>query len=465
MKKNYQLFGLLSTYAVILIFSIFFFDGTGDSGDSIMHYLFAKFAPKHPMLYFNHWAKPLFVLLASPFAQFRFTGIKIFNSIVSLFTLFFTYKTAQKLNINNAFISTIILFCSPLYFVLTFSGLTEPLFGLVLIISIYLLLIERTIIACILISFHPFVRSEGLIIIGIFGLYLLIKKEWKLIPLLLCGHLVYSIIGFLVHGDLLWVFNKIPYAHLSSLYGDGKLFHFVSQMNYVVGIPIYVLLGLGIVSIVLSILKKEINLELLVLILFGFLSFFVAHSLFWYLGIFGSMGLKRVLVGILPLTSIISLIGFNFLTETFIQEKSKIKLGLQSLIILYIIIFPLTPNPAAIKWDVEMKLSKDQQLAHEVANFITQQNLSNQRFVFAHPYLSEVLNIDYFDNNQSVLLSQHFRNQLKKGDIIIWDDWFGYVENSITKEQLDDDIQLTNLHHFSIKDKGRSIQFAIYQKK
>ena len=74
---------------------------------------------------------------------------------------------------------TIILIFTPTYYVLTFSGLTEPLFALILIIGTYLCAKEKHASASILISFLPFVRSEGLIILGVFGFYFIIvlKKE------------------------------------------------------------------------------------------------------------------------------------------------------------------------------------------------------------------------------------------------------------------------------------------------
>ena len=89
--KNNQIYVLLFIYLIIVTTIIILFEGTGRSGDSIHHYLFAKFAPLHPKLFFNHWAKPLYVLLASPFAQFGFIGVKIFNATVSMFTIFFTF--------------------------------------------------------------------------------------------------------------------------------------------------------------------------------------------------------------------------------------------------------------------------------------------------------------------------------------------------------------------------------------
>ena len=461
--KNNQIFVLLFIYVIIATLTIIFFDGTGDSGDSIHHYQFAKLAPLHPELFFNHWAKPLYVLLASPFAQFTFIGVKIFNSIVSLLTIFFTFKIAQKLNINNAIIGAIILIFSPLCFVLTFSGLTEPLFALFISIGLYTILVKKPIISCLLISFLPFIRSEGLIIIGVFGLYFLLKRKWKLIPFLLFGHIVYSIAGFFVFNDLLWVFNKIPYAHMSSTYGSGELSHFVTQLMYVIGVPIYILFWSGVLIIIWKSIKNRISIEIQILVFLGFFSFFIAHSLFWYLGIFNSMGLNRVIIGVAPLISIISLIGFNFLTDEIFKNKRIPNLIFQGLLIGYILIFPFTSNPAAINWERDLSLSKDQQSANQIADLISHNRGSNQRFVFAHPYLSEVLKIDHFDDTKRLELTADFMNHIKSGDIVIWENWFAVVEHGVTKEYLDTNTELTCLHNISVWDQGREILYSVYQ--
>ena len=442
-----------------------FFDGTGGSGDSIHHYLFAKFAPQHPTLYFDHWAKPIYVLLASPFAQFGFTGVKVFNTITSLITIYLTYRISQKLMLKNEIISALILILSPLCFILTFSGLTEPLFAMFLCFGIYAILSKKLIIATITISFLPFVRSEGLIIIGIFGLYFLLKKEWKLIPLLLFGHLFYSFAGLLVSDDLLWVFNKIPYARLSSTYGNGRLFHFVDQLNYVIGVPIYALFWLGVISIIWKSIKKRISIEIQVLIFISFFAFFIAHTLFWYLGIFSSMGLKRVFIGVAPLISIIALIGFNFITEELFKPKRTVKLISQYLLIASIIIFPFTSNPAAIDWTTDLSLSKDQETAQKVTTLIAPLRQANQCIIYSQPYMSVTLNIDHFDTNQHLDLSKESIKKIKKGDLIIWENWFAVVENGITKKILDDDNTLKKAHEVSVWDDGREIKYAVYIKK
>jgi len=463
-KKNF-IFIILSFYVIAAVFTILFFNGTGGDGDSILHFLFAKFAFQHPELFFNHWAKPIYVLLVSPFAQFGFTGVKVFNSTASLFTIFFTYKTAQKLNLKNATVSAIILIFSPLYFVLTFSGLTEPLFALFVIISLYLTLKHKYISASIIVSFLPFVRSEGLIILGIFGLYFLWKKQWKILPLLLVGHIVYSITGFFVYHDFLWIFDRIPYARLSSTYGSGKPFHFVTNLITITGVPIYILFWFGFVSIIIKLIKKKISSEIFILVFLGFLSFFIAHSLFWYLGIFNSMGLIRVMISIIPLVAIISLLGFDLLTENIFRNNKSVKLVAQGIFITYILIFPFTSNPSAIHWKSEMNLSVDQQAVNEVASYIQKNLGTNHRFVYAHPYLSKALNIDHFDVNKRIELTKDYMKKTKQGDIIIWENWFAVVEQDISKKSLDDNAGLTKLFHLNTTDKNRKIIYSVYKRK
>ena len=464
-NKNYAIILLLSFYFLASILIVLLFDGTGErgSGDSILHYLYSKYALSDPSLFFNHWAKPMFVFFSFPFAQFGIVGIKFFNIIVAAFTLFFTYKTAKELNYKNAIIASIILLFTPLYFILIFSGLTEILFSLFLIYCTYQFVKKKYLLGTIIISFLPFIRSEGLIIIGIFGFFLLIKKEWKIIPYLIFGHVIYSLLGYFYYNDILWVFTKIPYAKLSSTYNSGELFHFANQLFYVVGAPIYLFFVLGIISIIKDyfINHKTLFNETSLLIFGSFLSYFVAHSLFWYLGIFNSMGLKRVLIAVAPLIAIITLIGYNFVTENISNKKYKLKKIVQALVLIIIILFPFSSNKSAINWDKDFRLVKSQKLVMDVAEYL-KTNVKNTVYIYSDPYLSELLNINHFDKKIRKGLSlQNFR-QLKNNEIIIWDNWFGVIEHGISEEKIRSLPNLKELKNFEIKDGGREIKFILF---
>ena len=456
---------MLFIYAALAAWTIIYFDGTGDTGDSISHYLFAKYAPKHPELYFDHWAKPVFVLLASPFAQFGFTGMKIFNSCVVLLTIFTTYHIAKTLKFRNAIIVSFILICTPLYFTLTFSGLTEPLFALVVSISILLLLKDKYVAASILISFLPFIRSEGLFFIGIFAIYFAFKCKWKMLPLLVVGHLIYSFLGYFIHHDLLWVIREIPYAHLDSIYGKGTLFHFSEKLYYLLGLPIYFLFVIGLIAIYWDAIKKKSNLNEQVLLALGFLTFFIAHSLFWFLGIFGSMGLLRVFICVMPIIALVALKGYNFITETVLGQLKLPQLIFKALLIVCVIIFPFTSNKAALNFNRDFSISQEQLLVQQMADFSIKNYGTKQTYVCAHPYFSLALSIDPFDKTKMVDWNESNLLNLQSGSLLIWDSHFALIDLGVTKQIIDSDSSFVNIYNASKIDQGKEILMSMYLKK
>lgn len=449
---------LLGLQVFISVFVISYFDGTGDSGDSIYHYLYSKYAPQNPVLYFDHWAKPFFTLLASPFAQFGIGGMKVFNASLFWLTCFVTVKTTQKLGIKNSWVTILILMFTPLYFVLTYSGLTEPLFALMSISGLYFISKRQNLIGSILISLLPFVRSEGLIIIGVFAVYFVYKKEWTNLIALTVGHILYSFAGYFIYKDILWVFTKIPYAKVSSIYGQGSLTHFIEQLYFSTGLPIYILFWLGSLTGLWLTIKKEITSEKLLLVYGCFFGFFVAHTLFWNLGIFNSMGLKRVLICIFPFLAIIGVIGMNYIIENTPSKLKRIPYIFFSILLLYVVIAPFTKSPSSVKWEKEMFLAQDQKVCKEVAEYILENKFNlTKRLLYIHPYLSESMNHDHFDPQKHIFLDQEAVLASNKNDIIIWDNWFCPVETNLHKEFLDRQKKSTLIHeiikegsHFSI---------------
>jgi hypothetical protein len=467
--KQNEIFILLLFYSIVATVILFLFNGTGEngSGDSVLHYLYAKYAISDTSLFFNHWAKPVFVLLSFPFAQFGFIGIKIFNIVVTFFTLLYTYKLAVTLNLKHPILAPLTLLFTPLFFVLTFSGLTEPLFALFTILSTYLFAKNKYFVGVIILSFLPFVRSEGLIMIGVFNFYLLIKKKWKLIKLFSVGHIFYSIVGYFYYHDILWVFNKIPYAKLSSTYGSGKLTHFVHQLFYVVGAPIYILLVVGLLTVVSSFFidsKKSFFTITNTLILGGFLSFFIAHSLFWYLGIFNSMGLKRVLISVAPFIAIIALIGFNLLTENKLLKNKILKTSTKAVLIIGLLFLPFSGNKAAINWKNDFSLSASQNLANECVSYINTIKSTHTTFIFSAPYLSELLDINYFDKTIRRSLSNESLDDIKPNEIVIWDSWFGVVENGITEDEIRSNLNLSEIKTFRTMVGNREVSYILFKK-
>ncbi|MEI6409125.1 MAG: hypothetical protein WCR52_07070 [Bacteroidota bacterium] len=453
---------LLFVYAAISGFTIFYFDGTGDAGDSVFHYLYAKYAPLHPDLYFDHWAKPVFVLLSSPFAQFGFMGMKVFNALVSLGTIYMTWRTADQLYGRPTLPAALMLMCAPLFFILTFSGLTEPLFALFVISGVHLAARKQFLSAGLLISFLPFVRSEGLLFMGVFGLYFLFLKQLRYLPTLLVGHLAYSIAGYFVFHDLLWVFNKIPYARMGSIYGKGDFTHFIPQLFYAVGFTVYGLFIIGLMTTCWKLLKGRLNPERSMLVLGGFSCFFAFHSLAWHLGIFNSMGLTRVFVGVMPLMALLALDGYQSL-GALVENRGKLNVVVPALLTALIVVLQFTGSPSAVHLK-DLRLNKDQLTANRVADFIRHSEYGGRRVAHAHPYLSMALGIDHFDSAQFMDLKPDVFEQLKFGEVVIWDSWFAVVEQNITLEMLEKRVDLQKVFEASEPDRDRKVQYVVFVK-
>ena len=137
-------------------------DNTYDNGDSITHYAISRYSWQHMYLLFDNWGKPVFTILSSPFSQFGWKGMTFFNSLTGVITTCLVAQIIDKLKWNISPYCALLLFFIPNFPLALNSGLTEPLYALVLTLTIYLIVIERYAWVAIAISFLPFVRSEGL---------------------------------------------------------------------------------------------------------------------------------------------------------------------------------------------------------------------------------------------------------------------------------------------------------------
>jgi hypothetical protein len=435
---------------------IFIADGTADEGDSIMHYLYARHAFEYPQNFLNQWAKPVYVLVVAPVAQLGFQAVKLLNLLLSCGTLWLTLKTAKKTGLRDPWMSIILTAFAPLFIIVTLSGLTEPLFAFWMIAGIYGIIAGYRKTAIIALSFLPFIRSEGLIILCVLLLYLLVKKWFKLMPLLLTGHLFYALVGLPLFKDPLWVFTQLSYATLHSAYGKGHWTDFFKGMPGIIGWPIYILLIIGMLYglylfIAKYILKrKEIITDEELFLIYGcFLGNFIGHTAFWALGIFNSFGLLRVMIGVVPLMGLISLRGLDLIAHSF---RSRV---LKFLILFYVMVFPFSGNHYSFKWKRDFSLKADQKAELKMADYVKKNypDYKNHVFYYEACWVSVVLDINHFDEKRHKRFLNSFEeNNFPDQCFLVWDDWFARVEGRVELQQLLDDPRFELLQSFEEKD-------------
>jgi len=131
-------------------------------------------------------------------------------------------------------------------------------------------------------------------------------------------------------------------------------------------------------------------------------------------------------------------------------------------VLIYLVVFPFTSNPAAFHWKKQFQLLPDQEAAQALAEHIKQTDLSDKSFVYAHPYLSEVLALDHFDTAHVKQLNTEKLTQLRENEIVIWDNWFSVVELGLTKEFMNEQTQLKRMEEF--KTPNGEVFFVVYKR-
>lgn len=288
-----------------------------DEGDGLQHFATAQEAWNRPELFVDHWGKPFFILFSSGFAQFGFYGYITFNILVFALSCVVAFRVMQKYHVNVFIMSLIpfILLSIPAYSNGVIGGMTEPFFSLLLLLMLWCSVNEKWLWFAILASFTPFARNEGLMIVMGAAVYLLFLKQWKHVPFLVLGFVLYMIVGWILVDQPLWYFENDPHP-AASIYGSGPWDTYLRNADEHLGVVCMVLGLPALVGWFLLVRKRFFGKDAL---LFGFytaiyLGIIVVHSYLWAKGLKGSLGLSRLAtLGLVPFV-VLLLIGVNRIT-------------------------------------------------------------------------------------------------------------------------------------------------------
>ncbi len=468
-SKKHLLFLFLILFATIQLVLVLLSDTVYGYGgnDNTGHFQIARYSFKYPKLLLDLWGKPVFTALSAPFAQFGYSAAKIFNIIAAVLTLFISAKTAEKLFPKSSLFTVVFIAFAPVYFLLSTSFLTEILFSLILVAAVYLFVTNRFLFSAAVISFLPFIRSEGIVILPVFALAFILNRSYRSLPFLFSGSLFYSITGYFVFGDFLWFIHNQPYSLGESIYGSGSLFHFVKHSHSIFGIPLLILIVFGGIYWFISILKnfslQNRNTILFILIAGSWIVYFTAHSFVWWRGTGGSLGLTRVIGGIIPLAALTGMKTFEFISGK-LKEKISAYTIFSILALLQILLF-FTQNSLFLNAD------PTEQIIKKAAAYIKIEKSEKKVFYF-NPLLIHFLETDPYNIslcNQWIADRQQPSNSMEWGDLLVWDAHIGPNEGEVQLENLENDPYLKKVKAFYPLEKvvvlgGYDYSVQIYEK-
>ncbi|MCX6252158.1 MAG: hypothetical protein NTX61_15595 [Bacteroidetes bacterium] len=434
--EKYLYLIILSLCFLFLVIMSLLSEGYYGGADNINHYFIARFAFHYPHLFMNSWGRPLYTILSSPFACLGFAWMKLFNVLLGVLTAFFSYQIAKKLDIRPAWLTIILVIFTPLYCVMLPTGLTEILFGFVLILSIYLFFDEKYIFSAIVISFIPFARTEGIVIIPILFFAYLARKKFIAIPFLLTGFVVFSIIGSFFYKDLLWIINNPAYPIHHPIYKQGgPLLHFVRNSTFIFGSPVKILFILGTFSLIYRFFRtgKTGKIRILFetwLIFVPFLVYFTAHSYLYWKTLGGSIGLVRVMAGVLPLAAILASRGVQLIDEGILRINR-----LKS--VFHMVLIPIVLYAGFQLYTLPVKLGPEESVVKNTTKWVKDQGLTKKPVFFTDLNVPFFLDMDVYNTAKcdQIWFAKDIKT-IPDSCIFIWDAHFGPNESQTPLDSL-----------------------------
>lgn len=446
--------GLLLIHGFVLLVLItiaLITNGLGGGGDSLTHYFISKLAWQQPSYLLDLWGKPVFTLLSSPFTLLGFTGIKIFNVSCAVLASYFTCLTAQRLGKSHYWIILPLAFIAPAYYTYIFSGLTEPLAGMLSIMAVWLCLSGRVSWGFLVASLLPFARTEAQVFLVFFFIFGLLNGHFKKLPLLFSGYLLLTLIGGFVFGDFMWVFNS-PYNSQGSVYGSGDWFHYVNSLKGMLAIPGFILAGLGVIRFFQQWYIGKLNWKTEPWLVHGiFFSLFVGHSLVWALGIYGSAGLERTLLTAFPFLWIIMLDGILLLKDISLRINKRAVYALPAIALLAQLFFTINNPLSKYYWNTHLTPGTEYEYFKEnVASYIQNQYPEANQFVMDKPEMAIALNANFMDDTDRLNWSAyHHPENVPQQILWIYDSYYVPVQYGIPLETIKADNKLKEIKTFN----------------
>ena len=429
-QERNAVISFLLLFFTVSVFVVFNTVTSFGGGDHYEHYKLAHWGWKYPELLFSHWGKPVFTLLISPFAVMGMKTARLFNLSVGVLTAFSGWQLSRTLNFKNSWITPVFILFSTVYLNLIFAVLTEVLHSFFVVVAVLLFFKKKYSWSAVVVSFLPLIRTESIILLPVFMLAYSLKKEWKTFPLLFTGFLIISLAGLPFHKSFWWLITEMPYkGNAESIYGHGQLFHFVKEIQNILGIYIAAFFVIGLASYLWKWIKNDRgkptpDFYFLLLVPGIFIIFLAAHSYVWWKGTGNSLGLIRVIGAVTPLAAVTAVAGFDFLDEKI--SKLKKPYGYLKWLLLLLVFID-------VKYSVKrakniLHRSAPQKVLVKAADYIKNHGLENYKIYYFNTFVPYLLDVDPYNPLQAqwnIPAVCEVSASLTDSAIIVWDAHFG----------------------------------------
>jgi hypothetical protein len=401
--------------------------------DECAHYLYSRFVIESLPITVQAWHRLLPQWLFAVPAQFGHTVTMFFALALFLILLFITYRIAVLHGIRHAEWVVLLVGLQPVLFDLSYSCMTEMPAAFMIALSYLYHLKGKHGWSLALASMAILCRTEMYLFAGILFLAYVWKREWKILPLVLVGPLIWIGSSTIISGNVATFFTEwAAFAKLGKFIPGVSVMHYITNLDTIFGLTQALLFAAGAGFIAekkksseFGIIYSAIALTIVIHTLAG------AEIFHWT----ASIGELRYIAVVGPLFGIVSLYGFS---EILDKIKPSFVQFFFSLIVFAAVVYQCTTETHPRRWanyeNIVIRLTKE--IRTEYPDLTLLSNYAITAYVMDVPPAGG----NHFAQLTAKTVAQY------PECIILWDPFFSksiFSQTKLTKESL---LQDTTVH-------------------
>ena len=419
--------------------------------DATTHFLFARFALREHHYLVSVWGRPLCTFAYALTARIGTVEegrhyARLTSLVLALIVATVTYVIAKRQKYRLPALVFIFLLAQPLFFLHSFSELTEIPFASLLMLAFLAYQRRQWFAMALLTGMLPLGRPEGFGFIMMAAVALLAHRRSRWLVILPLPFLGWSLAGYyttasttLAHWWLWifnrewysWVFRNWPYSY-KSMYGSGSIVSFIGRLPVLVSPFIFPFLIVGIVVGLRGVISKRTRSGIIggyrgltheerceIWIVLIPLSILVVHSVIWWKGLMGSNGELRYLVIVGPFFAMIAARGWEWVWPHFRWKAPLFWAGVAAVLPMSANLFyPVVPFP----------LYEDGLVARDIAQWYTRDESLQKNFpkiMPTPPGIAFFMDLSQSDSAHAIAASKVSIAATPPGVLLVWDPIYG----------------------------------------
>jgi hypothetical protein len=294
--------------------------------DECAHFLFSRFALQTYQTTAQIWHRPLPRWLFALPAQFGHTATMFFALALYLCLLVITYRIAVLKGIKHAEWIVLLTGLQPVLFNVSYSCLTEMPTAFVIALSYLFYLKSKHGWSLAIASMAFLSRSEMYAFAVLMFLIYLHRREWKILPLVLVGPLLWIGAATIINGDITALFRDwINFSKIGKFVPGVSVAHYMINLYATFGIVQLIFFIAGIAFIAKAKRNKEFFIPYATLGMAIVIYTLTGADVFHWTG---SIGELRYMAVVGPFFAIVSVYGLSEILERLKSARTTLAISL-----------------------------------------------------------------------------------------------------------------------------------------